>query len=357
MGSLFPSIKEGLRAKVSQLAAEKFRLIRLNFPTELEFEPIQLCNAKCFTCPYTKLSQLPDYTKQRMSRQQIEKLLTNFYENLLRYKYSGSTIINPFRFSDPLICPDLDLILDFALKHHLKVQITTNAKGLNSRTIPLLEKNLSAIKDDIVISILGSTEEQVRKNMSIGLDYTIKKMNELKSEKSPILDRIMISLRVIDGTKEEQQQLQDLAQKFSSIGVRYHIRDNWIHNRIQGSISEQTPEHYVVGCKLYKNKLLRRMEVMVNGNVVLCDDDAEGRRVFGNIFEQSIDEIWNGPLKKEHLAIFASQFSTEKSNLLCTNCSRAVYKKHSSSIVDTISEIGLAPMAFQLKNKNFDTIS
>ena len=40
----------------------KFTYIpRLKFPTELEFEPIQLCNALCFTCPYTSLQEDPEY--------------------------------------------------------------------------------------------------------------------------------------------------------------------------------------------------------------------------------------------------------------------------------------------------------
>ena len=34
---------------------------RLKFPTELEFEPIQLCNALCFTCPYTLLQENSEY--------------------------------------------------------------------------------------------------------------------------------------------------------------------------------------------------------------------------------------------------------------------------------------------------------
>jgi hypothetical protein len=345
-----------LSKKVNHFAAQNFKLVRLNFPTDLEFEPIQLCNAKCFSCPYTTLSNEPEYTKQRMTRQQVESLLISFHENLMKYKYHGPTTINPYRFSDPLITPELDFILDFSNKHNLKVQITTNAKGLNSRTIPILERNVNALKKDIFISVLGSDEDEVKKNMNVSLEYTKKKMQELAREKSPILGKFMISLRVIDGSKEEWARLVELEKEFHSIGVRAQIKKDWMYNRIDGKQSEQRPDHFVVGCKLYRNKLLRRMEVMVNGDVVLCDDDAEGRRTFGNVFQQSIDEIWNGKLKAEHLQIFSSKFSGDKSKLLCVNCSRAAYNERAYSVIDTVKEIGLNNFRQQIKQQNHTSL-
>ena len=56
---------------------------RLRFPTEIEFEPIQLCNALCFTCPYTKLQEDKEYRGKRMGRDNISALLTDF-GNLLK---------------------------------------------------------------------------------------------------------------------------------------------------------------------------------------------------------------------------------------------------------------------------------
>ena len=31
---------------------------RLRFPTEIEFEPIQLCSTACFTCPYQNYKRI-----------------------------------------------------------------------------------------------------------------------------------------------------------------------------------------------------------------------------------------------------------------------------------------------------------
>ena len=65
------------------------------------------------------------------------------------------------------------------------------------------------------------------------------------------------------------------------------------------------------------------MEVMVNGDVVLCDDDADGRKIFGNVFEEGIEKIWNGKLFEEHKLIYNKNFSEEKNKMICNSCTRA----------------------------------
>ena len=42
---------------------------RLPIPTELSFEPINLCNAKCYCCPYSWLGESKEYRSQKMSRE------------------------------------------------------------------------------------------------------------------------------------------------------------------------------------------------------------------------------------------------------------------------------------------------
>ena len=63
---------------------EKVKYPRFKFPTELEFEPIQLCNALCFTCPYTFLQESKEYRGKKMSREQIQNLLEQFGDLLIK---------------------------------------------------------------------------------------------------------------------------------------------------------------------------------------------------------------------------------------------------------------------------------
>ena len=72
------------------MVLEKIGYPRLKFPTELEFEPIQLCNALCFSCPYTFLQESKEYRGKKMSREYIKMLLEQFGDLLLKNEYENN---------------------------------------------------------------------------------------------------------------------------------------------------------------------------------------------------------------------------------------------------------------------------
>ena len=55
----------------------------LPLPMAIAFEPINLCNAKCYCCPYTTLSEDKTYHGKRMSRELIGQLLKD-YNSLIK---------------------------------------------------------------------------------------------------------------------------------------------------------------------------------------------------------------------------------------------------------------------------------
>jgi len=71
-------------------------------------------------------------------------------------------------------------------------------------------------------------------------------------------------------------------------------------------------------------RILRQMEVLVDGQTVLCCDDAEGKTNYGNVFEIGIEKAWNN-LQKEHTTIYAKEYSESKKNLICNTCSRGKF--------------------------------
>lgn len=323
-------------------------LPRLRFPTELEFEPVQLCNAKCFCCPYTWLQEDREYRGKKMSREQIEALLTDFGETLRRYRYTGKTTINPFRYSDPLVCKDLDLILETCSRYGLKVQVTTNAVSFNDRAIELLERHIGTLRRRITISVIGSNRDEVRELMGIDLDRTFRRLQVLADRRSPLLEKIRIYMRVVSGGEEERRNLEAMRTRFAAMGIRHlEIKKSWMHNRIEGEAAQQSPTRFIKGCNLARNKILRRLEVMVSGDVVLCDDDAEGRKVFGNVFEEGIEAIWNGALLREHALIFDRRYSTRKQDLICAHCTRAEWDHRQHSAWTSVTDIERNAMARQ----------
>ena len=51
-------------------------------PIELAFEPINLCNARCFCCPYTYLEKDKEYRGKRMSEDQVRTLIHDFADGI-----------------------------------------------------------------------------------------------------------------------------------------------------------------------------------------------------------------------------------------------------------------------------------
>lgn len=335
---------------------------RLKFPTELEFEPVTLCNARCFTCPYTKLSQDKSYYT-KMSSKNIEILLEDFGSLAReRFRYQGVLLLNPFRFSDPLICKDLELIFQLSRKYKISVQIITNAVSFNEKNISLLEEYQDTLHNQIIISILGSDEDDVQEFMGISLNKTISNLENLATKKFlKINKKIAISLRQIRGSEREELNNKNLQDFFSGLGFRSKIKKNWIHNRVDGvntPYSQQSPAsnlvqsktEFINGCKLFRNELLRRVQVMVNGDVVLCNDDADGKKKFGNVFNEGIYNIWNGKLLTEHQLVFNNTFSEKKKDLICKTCSRAVFSTQDRVNFPQMSmeRIGFGNLASQL---------
>ena len=281
-----------MTSRVTRALLDRVKTPRLRFPTQLTLEPLQVCNAKCFCCPYTQLSEDRSYTRQRMSREEIVRVITDFAENLRRYDYRGPARVTPYRFSDPLICPDLDLILETCAVHGLEVQITTNAVSFGAKKVELLDAYDAVVRKHICISIIGSTQEEVEEFMRVDLDRTRSNLRAIAEQSPRLAAKIQVSLRCIKGTPEEQANLDALRDEFLELGFEVELKPvGWVENRIDGDAWEQKPDEFIQGCGLYRNKILRRLEVMVNGDVTLCCNDAEGRRVFGNVFEKPIDEI------------------------------------------------------------------
>ena len=74
-------------------------------------------------------------------------------------------------------------------------------------------------------------------------------------------------------------------------------------------------------------RILRQMEILVDGQAVLCCDDANGKTNYGNVFESGIETVWRN-LQKEHDVIYATEYNEAKKDLICNTCSRGKFIGH-----------------------------
>jgi hypothetical protein len=317
-------------------------------PVELAFEPVNLCNAKCFCCPYTFLQEDKEYRGQKMSEAQIGELIGQFAAGLEKHNVPKmKATIQPWRYSDPLVCKDLELVFELAEKHDLKVIITTNAVSFSEKKCDIMKRYIKNLAN-INISIIGYNEKEIKEFMDLDWNVTKSRLKMVKDKYPELSAKMNIGLKHKNQTPTVKEYGPVIAQLMSLTLGKVKKKVNWLENRLvynkfddDGLQFKIDEKNFVTGCAMVHGKILRRLEVMVDGTAVLCCDDATKQTNFGNVFDIGISGAWNN-LRKYHNMIYSQQYSDEKKNMICNTCSRAKFKwndKHRSEFVSKMKEI------------------
>ena len=183
------------------------------------------------------------------------------------------------------------------------------------------------------MSVIGHTAEELWDFMKIKKDKTLNSLKFVKENYPELSKRIRI------GIKHKKQSAtassETLAEYQNVILGKVKSKTNWVENRMgDGDGDWTTPydavidnNNYMQGCAMGGGRVLRQMEILVDGKTVLCCDDAEGKTNYGNVFEIGIEKAWHN-LQKENAIIYAKEYSDSKKNLICNTCSRGKFKGH-----------------------------
>ena len=320
-------------------------------PFSIAFEPINLCNAKCFCCPYTEYSDDKTFTSQKMSVEQITQLMDDWGRLLKKHNVKPWTVsILPWRYSDPLVNPHLDTVLQLADKHKIKVSLTTNAISFGKRQCDLLQKYIHTLTK-MFVSVIGFTEEEVWDQMKIKRKKMFQSLEFVRDNYPDLSKKLDLSVKnKKQGVLVPSGTLQEYRKRVLSPGVVRPNRMYWMSNRLGKGDDVWTkpvkwapsPKSFVNGCGLTPGKILNRLEIMVSGRAALCCDMSYDRNFpieqtnYGNVFDIGIEGVWAN-LTKEHQLIFDQKFSEEKTKLICNNCDRAGINSMGWKLKDTIS--------------------
>jgi len=302
-------------------------------PTSIAFEPINLCNAKCFCCPYTTLSEDKTYHGKQMTQEQLGTLLHDYGSLIKKHRVKDYTCaISPWRYSDPLVQPNLEYIMELCDHYKIKIGLCTNGVSFTKKQCEILNKYIHLL-GNIHMSVIGHTAEELWDFMKIKKDKTLNSLKFVKENYPELSKRIRI------GIKHKKQSAtassETLAEYQNVILGKVKSKTNWVENRMgDGDGDWTTPydavidnNNYMQGCAMGGGRVLRQMEILVDGKTVLCCDDAEGKTNYGNVFEIGIEKAWHN-LQKEHAIIYAKEYSDSKKNLICNTCSRGKFKGH-----------------------------
>lgn len=318
----------------------KYRYIPI--PLIIAFEPINLCNAKCYCCPYTRLSEDKSYHGKRMTREQISQLLNEYGSLLKKYEVKPySATIFPWRYSDPLVQPDLEYIMALADKHKIKVMLTTNAISFTKKQCDIIQKYLHLI-NTIHVSVIGFSKDEIWELMKIKKEKTMESLKFLRDNYPDISTKLRVSIK----HKQHMLAPEDVLEEYRKLVPNGTVKTKIfrVTNRLGDGDGDWTIPNdykkidrkwYIQGCAMKAGRILRQMEILVNGQVVLCCDDADGKTNHGNVFEIGIEKAWQN-LQNEHTLIFEQKWSNDKKHLICNSCTRGRFKGHWSTSNDLI---------------------
>lgn len=315
-------------------------------PIELAFEPINLCNAKCFCCPYSWLGEDKEYRSQKMSHEKIKMLLNDFGSVLKQYRVEPWTaLIQPWRYSDPLVCPDLEMIFELAEKNKVKVVLTTNGVSFTEKNCKIIQKYLHIIRQ-INISIIGFTAEEIKEWMGVSWKVTRARLIKVKENYPEISKKMVIGIKHKTQMIPERKRRKILKKIVKLTLGKAKLKNQWMHNRMgagEGVWTENkefpvTETNFVQGCRMVYGKILKKLEIMVDGTAVLCCDDATKLTNYGNVFEVGIEKVWQN-LQKAHKLIYDKEYTKEKQNLICNTCSRATFNWTTNNDVEIEAQL------------------
>ncbi len=227
--------------------------------SHLDINPTELCNRRCNFCPRVDPNQYPNQNLN-LSLQLAEKIA----DELSALRYQGVVIFCGF--GEPLLHPDLVRIVS-CFSEAIRIEIVTNGDQL---TPPVIQRFLEAGVDYFVVSMYdGPHQVDYFKNMFADAGY---------SEKYYVL-------------RDRWHSDED------SFGLKLTNRAGLV------SVGNQDPVDVTKPCYYPSYS----MALDWNGDVLLCVQDWNKKVKLGNIYAQSLVEVWTSALFRKYGASLAKE--------------------------------------------------
>jgi hypothetical protein len=279
------------------------------------------------------LSEDETYHGKAMTQEQIGTLLHDYGALIKKYQVKDYTCaVSPWRYSDPLVQPNLEYIMELCDRYKIKIGLCTNGVSFTKKQCEILNKYIHLI-GNIHMSVIGHTAEELWEFMKIKKDKTLNSLMFVKENYPELSKRIRIGIK---HKKQSATASSKTINEYQSVILgKVKSKTNWVENRMGDGDGDWTKpydaiidkDNYMQGCAMGGGRVLRQMEILVDGQTVLCCDDAEGKTNYGNVFEIGIEQAWQN-LQKEHAIIYAKEYAENKKNLICNTCSRGKFNGH-----------------------------
>lgn len=303
------------------------KFLRKNFhhgkPYSLSIEPTTSCNLGCLECP----------SGQKKFSRPTGKMNLEMLENIIQQSKKYLWYVTLYFQGEPLLNSNLTEMIGRLKREKIIVGTSTNAHFL---TRDNAKKIIRSKLDRLIISLDGTKAESYEK-YRIGGNYDLVVENikhflqERKLHKTayPFVELQFIVF------KHNEHQINEIKQLGKDWGVdKVSIKTAQIYDYEKGNPLIPTDEKYSrykkvkEGTFVIKSKLpdsCKRMwssaVVTWDGKVVPCCFDKDASYQFGNIGENSIENIWKS---KEYNAFRKRILDNRSSIEICKNCTEGM---------------------------------
>lgn len=270
------------------------------------------CNLKCPACPWHTC----------MTRELHDMSFEEYKQILPKIKPYAKAVCF-YVMGEPLLNPDWNQIVAVSHDAGLRTIISTNGMLLESNMDRIFESGL----DHLQVALDGF-EAQTHGAYRRGADFdrivdSLTLLAQQKKARQRLTPEVTIQTLA---TRQNENQIDSIKCFAEKLGFGFKLkkmhygRTDDLKKKNKPLFMPQDPELVRIPGKSYYSEgescpEMRQMVILSNGIVVPCCVDFDGAWQIGNIFKESVEDVWFG---KEHLQ-FVDAYESH-SNPFCESC-------------------------------------
>jgi len=250
-------------------------------PIHIDLEPTSRCNLKCSMCPHDTLSR----AKGDMDLALFRNIVDQTVHTAIEY-HMGI-------FGEPLLHPDIENMVTYAVDRGAKVVIFTNLAHKDDDRIRFLARNGV---DRLRVNVCAADAKTYREiHGRDRLETVLHNLSLLRSTRDAAgarRPRVFISYLVMKKNgRVADSEVEWLSKYCDDIEVKT-IHD-WLGvPEINSQILEDPqPAFHQMRC----SRLWASAAIQQDGRVAMCCYDFDAKHTFGDLRSMTIKEIWNSP--------------------------------------------------------------
>lgn len=271
-----------------------------------QIEPTNACPYSCIMCPRDRFMERPvGFMDFGLYVKVVDEVAG--FSAMVRSKE-----IELFHFGESLLHPEIAEMVGYGAGKGLRLTLSVNAPQLSPE---LAEKVLARYPEKLIISLDGYDSDSYREIRGNNADYTLA-VEHLEAvlkmvQKNGSRARVIVRMIRMQANRHAEDQF---INRWQGLGGEVEIRDFFPWNKkdlIPLGTVEKYPPH--MPCPFPWQYLV----VQWNGDVVSCCRDFNAVNCMGNVGDNTLKEIWNGPAYESFRAAM-SQGDYEPS--MCAEC-------------------------------------